>query len=218
MLEQIHIGFLLYPGVTQLDATGPAQVLSLLTGAKIHMIWKEKGPIETDAQFSINATTSFDECPNLNVICIPGGAGQMAIMMDPKVLAFVKRQGEQADYLTSVCSGSLLLAAAGLLDGYKAGCHWAFRDMLKNFGAEPVAERVVRDRNRFTGGGVTAGIDFGLTLAAEIEGVQKAKEIQLFIEYDPKPPFDAGTPEKAGPEIESIVREKFAKSLGGAYK
>jgi len=180
MTKQIDIGFLLYPGVTQLDATGPAQVLSLLTGAKIHMIWKEKGPIETDAQFSINATTTFDECPNLNVICIPGGAGQMAIMMDPKVLA-------------------------------------AFGDMLKNFGAEHVAERVVRDRNRLTGGGVTAGIDFGLTLAAEIEGVEKAKEIQLYIEYAPNPPFDAGTPEKAGPEIESIVRKKFAESLGGAF-
>jgi len=205
----IEIGFLIFPDVTQLDATGPAQILSRVPGARIHMVWKAKGPVPTDAGFSINANADFQDCPQLDVICVPGGPGQRALMTDASVLSFLSRQGEKARYITSVCSGSLLLGAAGLMKGYQAGAHWAFRDLLKNFGAEPVAERIVVDRNRITGGGVTAGIDFAFRLAAELAGEETAKEIQLFVEYDPKPPFDAGTPEAAGPELTEKVRRSF---------
>lgn len=210
MTQTIHIGFLLYPGVTQLDATGPAQILSRLPGAVIHMIWKTRDPVATDAGFSINPTDDFDSCPDLDVVCVPGGMGQRPLMADAEVLGFLKRQGEQARYVTSVCSGSLLLGAAGLLNGYRSACHWAFRDLLPMFGAEPVAERIVRDRNRMSGGGVTAGIDFGLALAAELAGEDVARAIQLFVEYDPAPPFDAGSPERAGPELTASVRAALA--------
>jgi cyclohexyl-isocyanide hydratase len=212
MTNPIHIGFLIYPGVTQLDATGPAQILSRVPGAVIHMIWKTCEPVPTDAGFSINPTDDFETCPNLDVICVPGGMGQRPLMADAEVLAFLARQGEQARYVTSVCSGALLLGAAGLLKGYRSACHWAFREALPMFGAEPVAERIVHDRNRISGGGVTAGIDFGLTLAAELAGEDVAKEIQLFIEYNPAPPFDAGSPESAGPEITARVRALLAAS------
>lgn len=210
MTQAIHIGFLLYPGVTQLDATGPAQILSRVPGAVIHMIWKTCDPVLTDAGFSINPTDDFDSCPDLDVVCVPGGMGQRALMSDAEVLGFLTRQGEQARYVTSVCSGSLLLGAAGLLKGYRSACHWAFRDLLPLFGAEPVAERIVRDRNRMSGGGVTAGIDFGLALAAELAGEDVARTIQLFVEYNPAPPFDAGSPERAGPEITARVRAALA--------
>jgi len=210
MSDPIHIGFLIYPGVTQLDATGPAQILSRIPGAVIHMIWKSLDPVPTDAGFSINPTDDFATCPDLHVICVPGGVGQRPLMADAEVLAFLKRQGEQARYVTSVCSGALLLGAAGLLKGYRSACHWAFREALPMFGAEPVADRVVRDRNRMSGGGVTAGIDFGLTLAAELAGEDVAKAIQLFVEYNPAPPFDAGCPESAGPELEARVRALLA--------
>jgi cyclohexyl-isocyanide hydratase len=210
MTNPIHIGFLIYPGVTQLDATGPAQILSRVPGAVIHMIWKTLEPVPTDAGFSINPTDDFVNCPNLDVICVPGGMGQRPLMADAEVLAFLARQGGQARYVTSVCSGSLLLGAAGLLKGYRSACHWAFRDALPMFGAEAVAERIVHDRNRISGGGVTAGIDFGLALAAELAGEEVAKEIQLFVEYNPAPPFNAGTPETAGPALEARVRAVFA--------
>lgn len=207
MKTPIHIGFLVYPDVTQLDAMGPAQVLARVPGAVIHLAWKTTEPIPTDAGFSIVPTDSFDSCPPLDVLCVPGGAGQLPLMGDETVLAFLRKQGQSARYVTSVCTGSLLLGAAGLLVGYRAACHWAWRDLLTGFGAEPVAERVVRDRNRLSGGGVTAGIDFGLTLAAELAGEETARLIQLALEYDPKPPFNCGSPEGAGPErVETFRR------------
>ena len=210
MTKPIHIGFLIYPDVTQLDVTGPAQILSRVPGAVIHMIWKTKDPVQTDAGFSINPTDTFQSCPYLDVICVPGGAGQVALMRDETTHAFLRQQGEQAKYVTSVCSGALILGAAGLLQGYRSTCHWAYREMLPMFGAEPVAGRIVKDRNRISGGGATSGIDFGLALAAELAGEETAKAIQLFVEYDPEPPFDAGTPEKAGPELEAKVRSTLA--------
>lgn len=209
MSTTLKIGFLLYPGLTPLDAIGPAQTLSALPNSEVHMIWKDTQPVVTDIGFSITPTVSMSECPDLDVICVPGGGGQALIMDDQQVLDFLKYQGAQAKYVTSVCSGSLLLGAAGLLKGYRATSHWAVLDYLLLFGAEPVADRVVCDRNRFTGGGVTAGIDFGLSLAAEIAGDEVAKGIQLLLEYDPKPPFYAGSPETAGPKLEAHVRARF---------
>lgn len=213
MADTIQIGILLYPDVTQLDATGPAQVLGRVPGAKLHMIWKTRDPVPTDAGFSIVPTTSFAECPQLDVICVPGGGGQVALMTDEETLAFLRKQAAGARYVTSVCTGSLVLGAAGLLKGYRAACHWASRDMLPAFGAIPVAERVVRDRNRISGGGVTAGIDFGLTMAAELAGEEIAKSIQLVLEYDPQPPFDAGSPEKAGADRVARLKERIAGML-----
>jgi cyclohexyl-isocyanide hydratase len=218
MAEPVQIGILLYPNVTQLDATGPAQVLSRVPGAKLHMIWKTRDPVPTDAGFSIVPTTTFADCPQLDVICVPGGGGQVEVMVDAEALEFLRKQAAKARYVTSVCTGSLILGAAGLLKGYKSACHWAWRDMLKDFGATPVAERVVRDRNRISGGGVTAGIDFGLTVAAELAGEEVAKSIQLVLEYDPQPPFDSGSPEKAGPERVKRIYERMAPLLEGRRK
>jgi cyclohexyl-isocyanide hydratase len=213
MAQALHIGILIYPNVTQLDATGPAQVLARVPGATLHMIWKTRDPIPTDAGFSIVPNTTFADCPRLDVICVPGGGGQVALMTDPETLDFLRRQAATARYVTSVCTGSLVLGAAGLLKGYRSACHWAWRDMLSDFGAIPVAERVVRDRNRISGGGVTAGIDFGLTVAAELAGEEVAKSIQLVLEYDPQPPFDSGSPEKAGPERVKRLRERLTATL-----
>lgn len=213
MADTLHIGILLYPDVTQLDATGPAQVLSRVPGAKLHMIWKTRDPVPTDAGFAIVPTTSFADCPQLDVICVPGGGGQVALMTDEETLDFLRRQAAGARYVTSVCTGSLVLGAAGLLKGYKSACHWSSREYLPAFGAIPVAERVVRDRNRISGGGVTAGIDFGLTMAAELAGEEVAKSIQLALEYDPQPPFDSGNPEKAGLERVKRLKERIQAML-----
>ena len=218
MANPIAIGILIYPNLTQLDATGPAQVLARVPGATVHMIWKTRDPIPTDAGFSIVPNTTFADCPRLDVICVPGGGGQVALMTDPETLDFLRRQAATARYVTSVCTGSLVLGAAGLLKGYRAACHWAWRDMLSDFGAIPVAERVVRDRNRISGGGVTAGIDFGLTVAAELAGEEVAKSIQLVLEYDPQPPFDSGSPEKAGPERVKRLRERLTPMLESRRK
>lgn len=210
MTDTLQIGILFFPAVTQLDAMGPAQVLSRLPGAKMHMIWKTRDPVTTDSGFAVLPTTTFADCPQLDVICVPGGVGQVALMNDLETLAFLRHQAEGARFVTSVCTGSLVLAAAGLLKGYRSACHWSVRDELAAFGTIPVAERVVRDRNRLSGGGVTAGIDFGLTLAAELAGEQVARAIQLMMEYDPNPPFDSGSPEKAGPELVALYKQRTA--------
>ena len=203
----LHIGFLLFPNVTQLDLTGPAQVLSRVPGAKTHLVWKTLAPVPTDVGFSINPTTSFADCPQLDVLCVPGGFGVEALFEDEETLSFLRRQAAGARYVTSVCNGSLVLGVAGLLRGYRSACHWMWLPLLERFGAEPVAKRIVRDRNRISGGGVTAGIDFGFALAAELAGEEAARTIQLALEYDPQPPFDAGSPQGAGPEIVARLRE-----------
>jgi cyclohexyl-isocyanide hydratase len=179
MSTPCHIGFLLFPHVTQLDLTGPAQILSRIPGARVHLLWKTLVPVVTDVGFSINPTTRFEDCPPLDVLCVPGGFGIQALFGDGETLAFLRRQGEQARYVTSVCNGSLVLGAAGLLDGYRSACHSMWRDYLPRFGAIPVQDRIVRDRNRVSGGGVTAGIDFALALAAELAGEEVAKMLQL---------------------------------------
>jgi len=209
MDKPFQIGLLLYPNLTQLDLTGPAQVFSRAPGARVHYVWKSLDPVPSDAGLSLVPTTTFEACPALDLICVPGGAGQVALMSDPETLGFLRRQAETAKYVTSVCTGSLVLGAAGLIDGYRSACHWMWREYLPAFGAIPVDARVVKDRNRISGGGVTAGIDFALTVVGEIWGEDVAKTIQLYLEYDPAPPFDAGSPEKAGPVITANARKQL---------
>jgi cyclohexyl-isocyanide hydratase len=216
MNSTIHIGFLLFPNVTQLDLTGPAQVLSRIPGAKVHLAWKSREPVPTDVGFAILPTTSFAECPQLTVLCVPGGFGIADQLNDGETLDFLRRQGEGARYVTSVCNGALVLGAAGLLMGYQSACHWMWRHYLPLFGAEPVASRIVRDRNRISGGGVTAGIDFALALAAELAGDELARTLQLAFEYDPNPPFDCGSPEKAGPGRVARLRQMLVERFGQA--
>jgi cyclohexyl-isocyanide hydratase len=201
MQNSIQIGFLLFPRLTQLDLTGPAQILSRIPNAKIHLVWKALEPVITDVGFSINPTTTFAECPVLDVLCVPGGFGIGDQVGDADTLEFLRRQAATANYITSVCNGSLVLGAAGLLSGYKSACHWMWRKYLPLFGAIPISERVVRDRNRISGGGVTAGIDFAFTLVDELAGADVAKILQLSFEYDPQPPFECGSPEAAGPDL-----------------
>jgi cyclohexyl-isocyanide hydratase len=207
-MEPLSVALLVYPGVTQLDLTGPAQFLSRLGNQKLDLVWKSNEPVPTDCGFSLLPTATFDQVPQADVLCVPGGFGCIDVMEDEEALGWVRGVGEQAQWVTSVCTGSLILGAAGLLQGYRAACHWDWRDQLGLFGAEPVAERVVFDRNRVTGGGVTAGIDFGLSLLAAIRGEKHARAVQLGLEYDPAPPFDSGSPERAGEELVEMVRQR----------
>jgi cyclohexyl-isocyanide hydratase len=211
-VDSVHIAFLLFPNVTQLDLTGPAQVLSRLGHAKIDLVAKTRDPVPTDAGFDLLPTATFADVTRADILCVPGGFGTVAAMEDAETLDWVRAVAADAQWVTSVCTGSLVLAAAGLLTGYKAACHWASRHQLAWFGAEPVAERIVFDRNRVTGGGVTAGIDFALALTAAIRGDAHAKFVQLSIEYDPAPPFDSGTPDKADAETLALYRAMVAKN------
>lgn len=213
MNETCHIGLLLFPQVTQLDLTGPAQFLSRVPGARIHLLWKDTGPVMSDVGFSINPTTRFEDCPQLDVLCVPGGFGVAELLGDGETLDFLRRQAAGARYVTSVCNGSLVLGAAGLLQGYRSACHWHWRRHLGAFGALPEEGRIVRDRNRISGGGVTAGIDFALALAAELAGEEVAKAIQLGLEYDPQPPFDCGSPAGAGAEMVAAYQERLAPRM-----
>jgi cyclohexyl-isocyanide hydratase len=204
---------LLYPALTQLDLTGPLEVFSRLPQTTIHLLWKTKDLVWSDAGMALLPTMTLLECPPLDVLFVPGGRGQVPLMDDQEVLGFLARQGQTVRYVTSVCTGSLLLAAAGLLRGYRAACHWLSRDELALLGAIPVPERVVVDRNRITGGGVTAGIDFALRLAAELRGESVARMIQLSMEYDPQPPFAAGSPESAAPDLVAALRQRVEPLL-----
>ncbi len=194
----MQLAFLLFPGITQLDLTGPVQFLSRLPGAKVDLVWDSLDPVPTDAGFSIVPTATFAQLPRADVLCVPGGMGVAGVIDHAPALDWVKQVGAEAEWVTSVCTGALVLGAAGLLQGYKATTHWAWHDLLGLFGAEPVQARYVFDRNRVTGGGVTAGIDFALALIARIAGEDHARAVQLALEYDPAPPFDAGKPAKAG--------------------
>ncbi|MEA5503369.1 DJ-1/PfpI family protein [Halotia wernerae UHCC 0503] len=209
-----HIGLVIFPGMTQLDITGPHQVFALMPNTCVHLLWKSLQPVTSNEGMTILPTTTFDDCPSLDVLCVPGGAaGQVEMMRDAEVLEFLQQQGKTAKYITSVCTGSLILAAAGLLQGYRAACHWAFRDQLAMLGVEVGTERVVVDRDRITGGGVTAGIDFGLVVAAHLCGEETAKLIQLLLEYNPAPPFNAGSPENAGEVLVAQVRKLGRKMI-----
>jgi cyclohexyl-isocyanide hydratase len=201
------IGMLVFPGMTILDLIGPQQFFAVAPGRTTQLLWKTRDPVVSDSGVPILPTATFDEAPEeLEILFVPGGfQGTGATIEDPEVLDFLASRGERATYVTSVCTGALILGAAGLLQGYHATTHWAYHDLLPLVGAEPVAARVVEDRNRITGGGVTSGIDFGLTLLARLAGEDYARGWQLGTEYNPQPPFDAGTPDKAGQFIEGEV-------------
>jgi transcriptional regulator GlxA family with amidase domain len=210
MAESFRIVFILYPRLTQLDFTGPYEVLSRMPGVEVVLACKEGGSIASETGLSFGGLRCLADIERADLIMVPGGPGQTEAMLDPEFMAEVKRLGEGARYMTSVCTGSLILAAAGLLKGRRAGSHWAYRDMLAAFGAIPDPARVVRDGNVVTGGGVTAGIDIALTIVADIAGEETAKMIQLMIEYAPAPPFNSGRPESASPETVSAVQKRFA--------
>jgi len=198
-----QIAMLLYPGMYALDLVGPHAFLSGLMNVQVHLVAKTKAPVLAAGGLQLVPTTTLAECPaQLEVLFVPGGQpGTNAAMQDPELLAFLADRGSRARYVTSVCTGSLILGAAGLLRGYRATSHWSTRDILPILGATPVEARVVEDRNRITGGGVTSGIDFGLVLAARLRNPEYAQMLQLINEYDPQPPFHAGTPSQAGPEM-----------------
>ncbi|MBD8548578.1 DJ-1/PfpI family protein [Sphingomonas sp. CFBP 8760] len=194
------IAMLVYPKMVVLDLIGPMTVFNMLR-CNVQLVWKNKVPVSTDVRIPIAATQTFDEVPaDVDVLFVPGGRlGTVDCMNDPAVMTFLADRGSRAKWVTSVCTGSLALAAAGLLKGYDATSHWQVADLLPRMGARHVDKRVVIDRNRMTGGGVTAGIDFGLTLAAHLKGEEAARRVQLLMEYAPEPPFRNGTPQEAGP-------------------
>jgi cyclohexyl-isocyanide hydratase len=206
----LQIGLVIFPKVTQLDFTGPLQVFSSVPGAKVHLIWKRIEPVMSDSVMTLTPTTTFVDCPQLDAICVPGGAGTDDLVNDEAVLEFLRLQARGAKYITSVCTGSLVLGAAGLLKGYRATTHWSAMDFLAPFGAEPEKTRVCVDRNRITGGGVTAGIDFALTLVSIMVDRPTAEAIQLRLEYNPAPPFNSGSPDTAPPEILAAMKERIA--------
>jgi cyclohexyl-isocyanide hydratase len=210
-MSDIHVGLLLFPRLTQLDLTGPFEVFAKWPGASVHLLWKAREPVAAETGMRILADTTLADCPKLDVLCVPGGPGTAAMMEDAEVLAFLREQAGRVRFVTSVCTGALILGAAGLLRGKRATTHWASHDLLGALGAIPTKGRVVRDGNLITGGGVTAGIDFALTVVAEIAGPAVAQGIQLQIEYAPAPPFDAGSPETAPTDVVASARQRYAK-------
>ena len=207
-------GFVIFPNLTQLDFTGPLQVLARLPEAETHIIAKTRDPVPSDCGLSLVPTKTFAEAPQLDLLCIPGGFGVDQAMEDDATIAFVRAQGANAKYVTSVCTGAFILGAAGLLRDKRATTHWAYHHLLPRVGAIPVQERVVRDGNTFTGGGVTAGLDFAFTVMDEIAGPEHAQAVQLGLEYDPRPPFDAGSPRRAPGPIKARADERYASRLG----
>ena len=223
-MSQLNIGFVIFPQLTQLDFTGPLQVLARLPGAATHIIAKSEVPVPSDCGLSLVPTSTFGACPDLDVICVPGGFGVVEAIGDQETVGFVRRQAAGARYITSVCTGAFVLGAAGLLKGRRATTHWAYTDLLPMVGATYEKARVVKDGNIVTAGGVTSGIDFGLSMVAEIAGTAVAQSIQLSIEYDPAPPFDAGHPDRAPEAAKSRLtaryetsREAYRASLGRAF-
>ena len=206
--KPFHIVCLLFNGITQLDFTGPAQVLCRIPGAVVHTAARDIKPIQTDSGFAILPSTNFADCPQADLLCVPGGLGIRDVIQDEATLQFLCDQAAGAKYITSVCTGSLALGAAGLLEGKRATSHWAYTGLLEKFGAKHKKARVVKDGNVITAGGVTSGIDFALTVVAEIAGQSVAESIQLSLEYDPHPPFNSGHPDVARPETLTLMRER----------
>ncbi len=203
----VTVGMVLFPNLTQLDLTGPYEVFSRMPDTHVHLIAATPEPVRSEGSLQITPDTTFADTPPLDVLFVPGGVGVNHVMEDEQILAFVRHHAAHARYVTAVCTGALVLGAAGLLRGYRAATHWLSMDLLPLFGAIPTAERVVTDRNRITGGGITAGLDFGLVVAAELCGEQTAQELQLMLEYEPQPPFAAGSPCTAPTDLVARVRD-----------
>ena len=205
------IAFLIYPEFTALDMVGPHYMLTSLMGATTHVVAKSREVVKSDAGLMFQPSATFEDCPaDLDIICVPGGtSGTLAAMQDEATIRFLKDRGSRAKFVTSVCTGSLILGAAGLLTGYRATSHWVAKPLLPIFGAIPAEGRVVRDRNRITGGGVTAGIDFGLALVGQLRDRSYAEGVQLLAEYAPEPPYDAGTPQRASAEVTAMMDGMF---------
>jgi cyclohexyl-isocyanide hydratase len=218
----MNIVFVLFDNVTQLDFTGPVQFLSRLPGAVVHVVSKDGQAVTTDCGFSILPRSGFANCPQANILCVPGGHGVRDAIADQVLVDFVRQQAEGADYITSVCTGAFVLGAAGLLQGKKATCHWAYTQLLPLFGATHAPARVVRDGNLITAGGVTSGIDFALELIAAISGEDVARTIQLALEYDPAPPFGGGSlassSEETVAELRARVYDKAASDMKTAIQ
>ncbi|MEV8026282.1 MULTISPECIES: DJ-1/PfpI family protein [Cellulosimicrobium] len=195
----------LFPRVTQLDLTAPFEVFARVPDAVSHLAWHRVEPVESDSGLTLLPTVTFDDAPQADVLMVPGGQGAFDLLEDEVALDFVRRQAAGARYVTSVCTGSFVLAAAGLLEGRRATTHWASHPMLELLGVVPEKARVVRDGNVITGGGVTSGIDFALTVAAELCGPEVARGIQLMMEYEPAPPFDSGSPDGADADPERVA-------------
>jgi cyclohexyl-isocyanide hydratase len=215
MPPPLEIVFVAYPGITQLDFTGPYEVLCRLPGATCTLASREGGLLRTPSGLCFAELVPLREVAACSVLCVAGGYGTIEALDDEALLFEIQRLGKQSQYVTSVCTGSLLLGAAGLLRGKRAASHWAWRDLLSAFGAVPDSARVVRDGHVITGGGVTAGIDLALTIAAEIAGVPFAQAIQLAIEYAPAPPFDAGRPELAPDAVVQQIEQRLLPLRAG---
>lgn len=208
MTASFHIGFPLFSHLTPLDLVGAQEILFRLPGAQCHLLAHDMQPVPSASGITVLPTLRYADSPQLDMICVPGGPGHLAAMQDTVLLDFLRRQEPGCQYATSVCTGALVLAAAGLLKGYRATTHWMSLDRLAAFGARPTSDRVVIDRNRITGGGVTAGIDFALTVAATLHGNDVARAIQLQVQYAPQPPFQDGDPKQASPAILADARKK----------
>ncbi|AYD04508.1 DJ-1/PfpI family protein [Neorhizobium sp. NCHU2750] len=208
----LRFGILCFPGVQQLDLTGPYEAFASASDTQVDLVWKTTEPVRSSTGLWLTPDVSFAEAPDFDVICVPGGGGVNPLLTDAETLDFVRSQAETARFVTSVCTGSLVLGQAGLLAGKRAATHWNAMDLLAAFGAIPTEERVVRDGKLITAGGVTSGIDFGLSVIAELMGKDEAETIQLSLEYAPAPPFDAGLPCRARPEIVAIARQRMAQS------
>ena len=208
----LRFGLLAFPAVQQLDLSGPFELFASVPDSEVHLLWKDTAPIRSATGLILTPTTRFSDCPPLDVLCVPGGAGVNALLTDAETLAFVRDQAANARFVTSVCTGALVLGAAGLLAGKRATTHWNAIDFLPRFGAIPTPGRVVQDGTLITAGGVTAGIDFGLTVVAALLGREEAEAIQLMLEYAPAPPFEVGTPDQAPGPVLATARERLAGS------
>jgi cyclohexyl-isocyanide hydratase len=211
--DPFRVAILVYPGVTQLDLTGPQEVFTKVRGVEVRLYWKNLNPVTSASGLHLIPTSTFEDASPINLLCVPGGPGQVELMADDEVLNFLRQAAKVSRYITSVCTGSLLLGAAGLLEGYRATTHWMAMDDLSALGAIAVRERVVCDRNRITGAGVTAGIDFALTIVAQLWGEPIARAVQLGLEYDPQPPFTAGSPRTALPQEVQNLQDRMRPFL-----
>lgn len=208
----LRFGILCFPGVQQLDLTGPYEVFASARDTRVQLVWKDRQPLRSATGLMLTPDTSFDDAPDFDVLCIPGGGEVNALLTDDVVLAFIRNRAPKARFVTSVCTGSLVLGKAGLLQGKRAATHWNAMDFLPSFGAIPVAERVVQDGSLITAGGVTSGIDFWLTVIAALLGREEAETIQLALEYAPAPPFDGGLPDSAPADVLELARVRLSGS------